>query len=144
MTEQRPARGYVAAGGASVSARFASTVHANTATRALQKELKLAPGDVSSVWAAGTLPNLGGGYMGITKVGPILIHARARAPEMVDRIKTLFLRLGGELVLDEPGTASTGGYGPTTAHGARSVFGGPATTSAMANQRFTHEKPRAS
>jgi hypothetical protein len=144
VTEQPPRRGYVAAGGTSVSARFDGTAHANKATRALQKELKLAPGDVSSVLAPGTIPNLGGGYMGITKVGAILVHARARAPELVERIKALFVRLGGELVLDEPGTASTGGYGPTTAHGARSVFGGPATTSAMANHRFTHEQPKES
>jgi hypothetical protein len=79
--------------------------------------------------------------MGITKVGPILVHARARLPEMVDRIKALFERLGGELVENEASTVSTGGYGPTTAHGARSVFGGPATTSAMANQRFTYAPP---
>jgi hypothetical protein len=141
MSEERPRRGHVAAGGTSVSARFDGTDHANKATRALQKELKLAPGDVSSVLASGTVPNLGGGYMGITKVSAILVHARARTAEMAERIKALFLRLGGELVLDEPGTASTGGYGPTTSHGARSVFGGPATTSAMANQRFTYEKP---
>jgi hypothetical protein len=144
VSDERPRRGHVAAGGTSVSARFDGTDHANKATRALQKELKLAPGDVSSVLAPGTVPNLGGGYMGITKVGAILVHARARTTETAERIKTLFLRLGGELVLDEPGTASTGGYGPTTAHGARSVFGGPATTSAMANQRFTYEKPEES
>jgi len=96
------------------------------------------------VLAPGTVPNLGGGYMGITKVGAILVHARARVPDIAERIKALFLRLGGELVLDEPGTASTGGYGPTTAHGARSVFGGPSTTLSMANQRYTYEKPKES
>jgi hypothetical protein len=144
MSEERPRRGYVAAGGTSVSARFVGTENANRATRALQKELGLAPGDVSSVLAPGTVPNLGGrreGYMGLTKVGAILVHARARTPEMADKVRALFQRLGGEVVLDEAGTVSTGGYGPTTAHGAKSVFGGPATTSSMANQRFTYEKP---
>jgi hypothetical protein len=144
MSQERARRGHVAAGGNSVSARFEGTEHANRATRALQKELGLAPGDVSSVLAPGTVPNLGGrqGYMGLTKVGAILVHARARTPEMVDRIRALMQRLGGQLVLEEAATASTGGYGPTTAHGARSVFGGPATTSSMANQRFTYEPPR--
>jgi hypothetical protein len=145
MSEERPRRGHVAAGGTSVSARFDGTENANRATRALQKELGLAPGDVSAVLAPGTIPNLGGGregYMGLTKVGAILVHARARTPEMVERVRALLQKLGGELVLDEVGTVSTGGYGPTTAHGARSVFGGPATTSSMANQRFTYEKPK--
>lgn len=141
MTEQQPRRGHVAAGGTSVSARFDGTPSANKATRALQKELKLRSGDMTVVLAHGTVPNLGGGYMGITKVGPILVHARARSAELVEQIKALFSRLGGVLVLDEVGTVSTGGYGPTTIHGARSVFGGGATTSAMANQRFTYEEP---
>ena len=147
MSEPRPRRGHVAAGGTSVSARFVGTENANRATRALQKELGLAPGDVSTVLAPGTVPNLGGlreGYMGLTKVGAILVHARARTPEMVEKVRTLLQRLGGELILNEVGTVSTGGYGPTTAHGAASVFGGPATTSSMANQRFTYEKPKES
>ena len=127
-----------------VSARFLGTEKANKATRALQKQLGLRPGEVSTVLAPGTVPDLGSrsGYMGITKVGWILVHARARDGDQAQAVISLMTSLGGEIVATSETTRATGGYGPTTAHGRTSVIGGTATTSAMESHRFTYEEPK--
>ncbi|TAK25301.1 MAG: hypothetical protein EPO26_02695 [Chloroflexota bacterium] len=118
-------------------ARFATTMAANAATRMLVKQMKLRSPDISVVlepsMAAGE-----GAYIGITRAGTVLVHVRATDGEFAETIREALARLGGE-ILDEGTTRSTGGYGPTTGHGAKSVIGGAAVTSAMANHRYTQE-----
>jgi hypothetical protein len=123
-----------------ISARFSDHLAANRATRALQKEVGLRAEQVSVALAPGIDPGelLGtGGYIGITKAGAVLVHARGFDPSENDRVRKLMESMGGDIVENLYGTVSTGGYGPTTASGTRGVFGGSPGTSAMENHRFT-------
>ena len=64
-----------------VSARFDDRKAVNRATRALQKELKLPPENVSVAMSAGLDPGEAEdrtGYIGITKGGTLIVHARAQ------------------------------------------------------------------
>jgi len=125
-----------------VSARFPDHNAANKATRALQKELGLRPEQISVALAPGVDPNElkgAGGYIGITKAGAVLVHARGYDASLSDRLVSLLKGMGGEVIQTPYQTVSTGGYGPTTANGSRGVFGGAPTTSAMANHLFTAE-----
>jgi hypothetical protein len=106
-----------------VSARFPDHNAANKATRALQKELGLRPEQISVALAPGA----------------VLVHARGYDASLSDRLVSLLKGMGGEVIQTPYQTVSTGGYGPTTANGARGVFGGAPTTSAMANHLFTAE-----
>lgn len=126
---------------AGASARFTDRAAANRATRALQKELGLRPEQVSVALEPGIDPverGGAGGYLGITKAGAILVHARVQNAAAIDRVREVLGRFGGAIVESDRGSVSTGGYGPTTAHGTRGVFGGPPNTSAMANHLYTH------
>jgi hypothetical protein len=123
-----------------VSARFADHKVANGATRALQKELGLRAEQVSVALASGIDANElegRGGYIGITKAGAVIVHARGYDPSLSDKVQATLQRLGGVLVVSEHGTVSTGGYGPTTANGTRGVIGDAPGTSAMANHLYT-------
>lgn len=123
-----------------MTARFATATEANRATRALQRQLRLRAEDVGVTLAPGVDASElsgGGGYMGITKAGAVLVHARAVDDDLISRARAMLTKLGGTLVESEYGTASTGGYGPTTASGTQGVFGGPPGTSSMANHLFT-------
>jgi len=127
-----------------VSARFPDHNAANKATRALQKTLGLRPEQVSVALAPGIDANElkgEGGYIGITKAGAVLVHARGYDASLSDRVAELMTSMGGQLVESKFNTVSTGGYGPTTANGASGVFGGEPGTSAMANYRFTEAQP---
>src|SRR6266536_3700851 len=119
-----------------VSARFSDHGTANRATRALQKTLGLRAEQVSVALApgvdSGELEGKGG-YIGITKAGAVLVHARGYDPGLDERVRSTLESLGGALVHTEHGTVSTGGYGPTTASGTRGVIGDAPSTSAMAN-----------
>lgn len=130
-----------------ISARFTDHNTANAATRALQKQLGLRPEQVSVALAPGIDGNElegRGGYIGITKAGAVLVHARGYDPGLAERVEELLRRLGGTLIVAEHGTVSTGGYGPTTANGTRGVFGDAPGTSAMANHLFTEAAPETS
>ena len=123
-----------------VSARFADHNAANGATRALQRELGLRSEQVSVALAAGIDANElegKGGYIGITKAGAVVVHARGYDASLSDRVQATMERFGGVLVVTEHGTVSTGGYGPTTANGTRGVIGDAPGTSAMANHLYT-------
>jgi hypothetical protein len=123
-----------------ISARFVDHDAATHATRALQKTLGLRSEQVSVALASGVDPNEiegRGGYIGITKAGAVLVHARGYDPSLTDQVRELLERAGGVLIVTEHGTVSTGGYGPTTANGTRGVFGGAPGTSSMANHLFT-------
>ncbi len=121
--------------GVTRTARFDDPRDANRATRALMKELKLRPTDVRAVLSPGPVSE-GAGYLGITRSMPVIVHVSARQPDQADAIAAILLRSGGEM-LDDIATRSTGGYGPTSAHGRESIIGGASTTSAMATHRFT-------
>jgi hypothetical protein len=123
-----------------ISARFVTHDAASAATRGLQKELGLRSEQVSVALAPGVDANEiegKGGYIGITKAGAVLVHARGFEPSLGDQVRALLERHGGVLAVTEHGTVSTGGYGPTTANGTRGVFGDAPGTSAMANHLFT-------
>lgn len=123
-----------------ISARFATHDDANKATRALQRELGLRSEQVSVALAAGIDSNEiegKGGYIGITKAGAVLVHARGYDASLDDRVRAVLEGSGGTLVVTQHNTVSTGGYGPTTANGTRGVIGDAPGTSAMANQLFT-------
>ena len=123
-----------------VSARFPDHNAANGATRALQRELGLRSEQVSVALAPGIDTNElegKGGYIGITKAGAVLVHARGYDASLTDKVQAAMERFGGTLVVTEHGTVSTGGYGPTTANGTRGVIGDAPGTSSMANHLFT-------
>jgi hypothetical protein len=123
-----------------VSARFADHNSARDATRALQRQLGLRPEQVSVALAAGVDANEiegRGGYIGITKAGAVIVHARGYDPSLADQVRAALEKAGGTLVVTAHSTVSTGGYGPTTANGTRGVIGDTPGTSAMANHLFT-------
>lgn len=125
-----------------VSARFPDHNAATAATRALQKTLGLRSEQVSVALAPGVDPNEidgRGGYIGITKAGAVLVHARGYESSLDEQVREVMQQAGGVLVQTEHSTVSTGGYGPTTANGTRGVIGDAPGTSAMANHLFTHE-----
>jgi len=109
----------------------------------LMKELKLRPTDVRAVLAPGPVSE-GAGYLGITRSMPVILHISARRADQVEAIAAILVSSGGQM-LDDVATRSTGGYGPTSAHGRESIIGGVSTTSAMATHRFTEapERPTA-
>lgn len=124
-----------------VSARFDDRKAVNRATRALQKELKLPPENVSVAMSAGLDPTEATdttGYIGITKGGTLIVHARAFDLESREKAIAILLRHGGDVMVGDQGSPSTGGYGPTTANGTRGVIGDLARTSSMDNHLYTY------
>src|SRR4029079_5116961 len=100
-----------------VSARFLDHNAANGATRALQRELGLRSEQVSVALAAGIDANElegKGGYIGITKAGAVMVHARGYDASLSDKVEATMQRFGGTLVVSEHRNVSAGGERATT------------------------------